>query len=229
MCINIYASASMSIIGIIATFIIYNKTNFLIALGIFYFTLMEIIQTIGYSVIDKCDNILNKTISYLNYIHISFQPFFYTLFIFALLRYYRLSYKLKNVDLVKMVLSLAFVASIFSFLRLFGEKTDPNCYLCGEKACVKSGKYHLRIETPLRTEPEYLTPNLFIHFFFFFIPPLFLGKFGIIVSVFMFATFIALVKGLKIDAEEGSTTWCFISIMQLVTVIIFGWYFSKKK
>jgi len=76
MCINIYASASMSVIGIIATFIIYNKTNFLIAFGIFYFTLMEIIQTIGYSVIDKCDNIVNKTISYLNYIHISFQPFF---------------------------------------------------------------------------------------------------------------------------------------------------------
>ena len=227
MCFNIISSSVMAIIGIIATVYSYLRLNNLVAFGIFYFTLMEIIHIFGYTVINNCDNILNKSLAYLNYIHISFQPFIFTLFVYGLLRFHNLTnVKFEN---FKIVLGLSLVASLFMFSRLFGNKTNFDCNLCSKKACVSSGKHHLKIATPLRTTPEYFSPNLFVHFLFFFIPALFLGKYGIFMSIFIFATFVALVKGLKVQAIEGATIWCLASVGQLIFLIFFAIFFANQK
>jgi len=225
MCLNFGASVTMSVIGFVVSAYVLLKMNALIAFGIFYFTLMEVIQAIGYKVIDQCDNPVNKAIAYLNYAHISFQPFVYTLFIYAILKYHNLT-KFSNINII---LILAFIASVFLFVRLFGKNKSFTCNLCGPRPCVYSGKHHLRIETPLRTEPEYYTPNVFIHFFFFFVPAIFLGPYGIAIAIFIFVSFTILVKSLNIPAVEGSTTWCFASIAQFIIVLIFAAVFSKKK
>lgn len=224
MCLNIHASIAMSVIGVLVSTYVFFKMNFIIAFGIFYFTLMEIIQAVGYTVVDECDNKLNQAMAYLNYIHISFQPFVFTLFVFALLRFHNLT----HVNDFSVILFIELIASFFFVSRLFGKNKSTTCNLCGPEVCVKSGKYHIKIETPLRTDPEYYTPNLFIHFLFFFIPILFLGPAGIAISIFIFVTFIIVVKSLKLKANEASTTWCFISVAQLTLAIIFVFYFGKK-
>ncbi len=227
MCFNIVSSGVMAVIGIIATVYSYMKLNGLVAFGIFYFTLMEIIHVFGYTVIDRCENKLNKFLAYLNYVHISFQPFIFTLFVYGLLRFYNLTKV--NFDNFKIVLGLSLVASFFMLSRLFGKKTEYDCNLCSHIACVSSGKHHLKIATPLRTEPEYFTPNLFIHFLFFFIPAMFLGKYGIMMAIFIFITFIGLIRGLKIKATEGATVWCLASVGQLIFLIFFAIFFANRK
>lgn len=226
MCFNITSSLVMMVVGIVGTIYSYLKLNGLVAFGIFYFTLMEIIHVFGYLVINKCDNKLNQLLAYLNYIHISFQPFIFTLFVYGLLRFYNLTKV--NFDNFKIVLGLSLVASFFMLSRLFGKKTSYDCNLCGKTACVSSGKHHLKIETPLRTTPEYFTPNIFIHFLFFFIPALFLGKYGIMMAIFIFITFIGLILGLKIKATEGATVWCLASTGQLIFLIFFAIFFANK-
>ena len=47
---------------------------------------MEIIQYIGYTVIDDCSNPTNRAMSYLNYILICFQPFVYLLGMYGLFK-----------------------------------------------------------------------------------------------------------------------------------------------
>lgn len=225
MCFSFQSSVIMSVIGLIASVILYRAYNFPIAFTVFYFTLMEIIQAIGYKVLDNCENKLNKAMAYLNYIHISFQPFIFTLFIFSILKFYNLT----KYSQITLVLYLSLVASIFLLSRLFGPKETSGCDLCGPKACVKSGNRHITIETPLRTKPEYMTPNIFVHFFFFFIPPLFLGPYGIGLAIFTFLGFVVLTKSMKLANGEASTVWCFASVVQLILIIILAAFFSKIK
>jgi hypothetical protein len=41
-----------------------------------YFTVMEGLQALGYTVVDQCDTTANKTVTLLSYLHIVFQPLF---------------------------------------------------------------------------------------------------------------------------------------------------------
>lgn len=225
MCFNITSSLIMTIIGVALSVYCYYKINFLVAFGIFYFTLMEIIHVLGYLVINNCGNKLNSSLAYVNYIHISFQPFIFTIMIFGLLQFYNLTdIKYSN---FKYVIILSFIASLFMLSRLWG-KPGLGCNLCGPKPCVKSGKHHITIQTPLRTKPEYFTPTFFIHFLFFFIPICFLGAWGIGISAFILISFILLINILGVSPTEGSTIWCLASIAQFLFVIIFVTLFGNK-
>ena len=73
MCFSQNASLGMAILGAISTIPIYKYINFKAAFCIFYFTLMQIIHYIGYTVIDDCNNKTNQLMSILNFYHICFQ------------------------------------------------------------------------------------------------------------------------------------------------------------
>ena len=218
----------MSIVGIIATYVFYKMMNWQLAFCIFYFTLMEIIQAIGYLVIDDCNNIINKFMSYLNYIHISFQPAVFVFFYYSLMNFF----KLPNItqSAFKVINGIALICGLFFLSRLFPiskYNLQSNCALCGKKPCVKSGKHHLKIEMPLRKEPEYLTPSIFVHFLFFFLPPLFMGKCAIIIDLFIFIGLLMINSFSNSTPEEISTTWCLFSIAQIISSIAIAYVFYK--
>ena len=75
MCFSQNMSLSVGIFGILSS-IYFLKLNIYAAIGIFYFSLMEIIQYFQYKVIDQCDNKYNKLLTKIGYIHICFQPLF---------------------------------------------------------------------------------------------------------------------------------------------------------
>jgi len=225
MCFSLTSSLIMTGVGIAISTYAYFKINKIVAFGLFYFTLMEIIQSFGYLVINKCSSKLNIFLAYANFIHIAFQPFVFTLMIFGLLKFYNLtSVKYES---FKYILIFSFIASLFVLSRLWGKKSI-NCDLCASRPCISRGKHHLKIETPLRTDPEYFTPNFFIHFIFFFIPVCFLGPYAIAISVFILITFLLLTHFLKLGHSEASTTWCLASSGQFLFVIIFVILFGRK-
>ena len=79
MCFSKNMSLFMAILGGVSIIVSYKYVNIKAASMIFYFALMQIIHYYGYTVIDKCDNKLNQTLSRLNYLHISFQGPIYLL------------------------------------------------------------------------------------------------------------------------------------------------------
>ena len=83
MCFSLEMSAAFSAIGLFATWWIYSKTNNTgLAMGVFYFFLMEFLQAIQYLFIAPnldspiCDTTVNKVLTILGFLHICFQPYF---------------------------------------------------------------------------------------------------------------------------------------------------------
>ena len=59
MCFSEKMSLGISVIGFVSS-IYFLRINIYAAIGIFYFSLMELIQYFQYKVIDQCDNNYNK-------------------------------------------------------------------------------------------------------------------------------------------------------------------------
>ena len=239
MCFSEKASLSMGIFGGLSSIVIYKYINIKAAMCIFYFTLMQIIHYLGYTVIDKCDNKLNQTLSDLNYIHICFQPPIYLLGLWGLFEKYKVitPIQLKSFYIL---IPMAIVTSILSFLQMYEfknpilnvtdkliTKTSSECDLCGEK-CSFSGKQHIKFTLPLRKGPEYFTPGTYSHFLFFFIPLLFFNNTTRIISLFMFLSAFIPHVIYKLEGAETATTWCGISVVQIILIYYFIYFYKKK-
>lgn len=239
MCFSQNISLFMVILGSISTIISFKYINYKAAFMIFYFTLMQIIHYLGYMVIDDCNNKLNKTLSVLNYIHICFQPPIYLFGLWGLFDKYKIinSTQLKSFYIL---LPMASVTSILCLLQMYEfknpilnktdklvTKTSSECDLCGKK-CSFSGKKHIKFTLPLRKGPEYFTPGTYVHFLFFFIPLLFWNNITRLISLFMFISAFIPNVIYKLEGAETATTWCGISIVQLILVYYFVYFYKKK-
>lgn len=227
MCFSQTTTLFMAIFGLVSSAIAYNKINIYVAFNLFYFSLMEIIQYIGYTVIDDCSNPTNRAMSYLNYIHICFQPFVYLLGMYGLFKKYNTITKVQLNQLYNIIL-IAGIVGFFLLSRLspininndFDYKlttNNENCIYCGD-TCTYTGKKHINFSLPLRTHPIYITPTMFIHFILFFIPLLLFNNTTRLISLFIFAS--AFIPSIiyKLNPSETGSVWCFISVAQLALV-----------
>ncbi len=239
MCFSKNISLFMTLLGGVSSIVTLKYINYKAAIMIFYFTLMQIIHYLGYTVIDKCDNKLNQTLSDLNYIHICFQPPIYLLGLWGLFEKYKVitPIQLKSFYIL---IPMAIVTSILSFLQMYEfknpilnvtdkliTKTSSECDLCGEK-CSFSGKQHIKFTLPLRKGPEYFTPGTYSHFLFFFIPLLFFNNTTRIISLFMFLSAFIPHVIYKLEGAETATTWCGISVVQIILIYYFIYFYKKK-
>ena len=53
-----------------------QTTNLQLAVGVFYFFLMEFLQYFQYWYINDCDNQMNKILTFVGFAHICYQPYF---------------------------------------------------------------------------------------------------------------------------------------------------------
>lgn len=96
-----FFSALSAIVGVIAGFYIYAATkNLELSIGIWYFSIIEILQTISFFYLSStlesqmdgvcggsnsvkyahemmCDTLENKLLTLLSFLHVCFQPYFY--------------------------------------------------------------------------------------------------------------------------------------------------------
>ena len=224
----------MFILGNVTAIYSYYNINYKIAFSLFYFSIMQLLHMIGYLTINKCSNIINQYTSYLNYIHICFQPL---VWLFGLWGLYEFIGNNSKESLVKIyyALILCFVGSIFLLLRLFNIRSEKvsirnninYCMWCGPP-CSFKGEKHINFTLPLRL-PNYITPSMFIHAFLFFILPFFINKFFAILTILTALT--TFIPGYynKIWTSESGTIWCFTSIVQIIATIIIALYWKKIK
>jgi hypothetical protein len=207
MCFSENISLGFAITGLLASFYFYKK-HFFAAVGIAYFSLMELIQYFQYKVINQCDNKTNILLTYIGYLHICFQPLFVNIWLFSFT-------KKPNYDF----LYLSLVAGILLFLRIFWVTDDTLCDtrnepICGPRTCTFSGEKHLAWNVRLRAAGQnWFTPSIGLHFFFFVIPALITFQFKPIMAIILISPYAALLTS---NIHEQPAIWCYTSIMQLL-------------
>jgi len=241
-------SFAFSALGLYLSYIIWTRAkNFRLAVGVFWFFLMEFLQGFQYFVIDDCDNSWNQFLTILGYLHICFQPFFTHLINSAftkntttlaqfdiILRLCLLSGSLMTARWLYAELTGSGVNILSDLSDWSGNNTHAVCrtqeWLRGEKLCTFTGKYHLAWSVPM-AETTYFVPSASLHSFMMF-GPFFIGlKKMEIQGIFLFLTGPLLSAWITPNLMEQASIWCFFSIAQIgiMIFVIRKQLFGEKK
>lgn len=232
MCFKLEISFTIGIIGIISSLILFYNKYYYASIGTFYFSLMEIIQGFQYFVIDKCDNQINVLLTYLGYLHICFQPFFISIWLYEFVN------KKKCFDnYLKFILGICFFGGLLLLSRVF--VNDKLCdtkteHLCGKKTCSKSGIYHIIWQIRLRAAGSYwITPSIGLHFFLWVCPFIVFGLLFKNYKIILFTLVTILIptilfyilhqyNDLKYEdtIHEVASIWCILFIPQIILTYI---------
>ena len=216
-------SSLMLGLGVLTTGLAYGYLNWQVAAFVGYFSIMQGIHVVGYAVINDCSNPWNQIASYANYLHVCFQPLVTGIGILGLMKYSGFDDK-RSVERMMVVLFISAVAGVMLSARIVSGGMGPlsdvpgSCLWCGPP-CSFQGEKHINFSLPLRV-PNYVTPDLSLHFFLMFIPFLFVNGFTAAVSVVLFLTTAVPAYVHNIESTEAGTIWCFTSILQTITVIL---------
>jgi len=230
MCWSKNVSLSMTFIGSLLGYYSYYYIDNLWGISVFYFTLMQLIHYLGYTVINKCNNKLNYYLTYINYIHIAFQPFFSSLGFYGLFRRYNIITKTQQ-ETYKSIIIFSIIPCIFLLLKIFplnpNYKLEKNNGVYNGEACSYQGKQHISFTLPLRRRPFYMTPTMFSHMLFLFGPFILFNNITRLIGLFIFVTAMGPSLLFNIDPAETSSLWCANSIVQFIVTILIVKYYKK--
>lgn len=174
-----------------------------VAHTIFYFSTMEFLQGLQYFVIDDCDNPINKILSFIGFVHISFQPYWIN---HALNTFHNRPSQVQS-----FIRTMCFYMGLWFLMRMipFGDECHPdNDYFCGDQWCSYSGKEHVAWKFKLyRT--SYTLPAFSVHHFIWFFPCIVYREY--FTWVWMLA-FLAISFFVTPNRDEQPAIWCFIFI-----------------
>lgn len=246
MCFDQTTSFSFAAVGLFLAWYVHHYTlNTKLAIGIFWFFLMEFLQGFQYFFIDDCNNIWNQVLTILGFIHICYQPYFTHIINSSLTRHPKY---LEQYNIVlrlcllggTMLLARFFLAEFSSTVISsdFGDwlKVDPPAGSCrttewlrGEKLCTYRGKFHLAWAVPMY-DPTYWSPSAAIHSFLMFAPFFVMKKNMIIQGIFLWAAGPLAASFITPNLQEQASIWCFFSIAQIGIMLyiireqlILGW------
>jgi hypothetical protein len=241
MCFTGEMSGSFSMVGLFMAFWIWKNTgNLQLAIGVFYFFLMEFLQYFQYWFIDDCDNEWNKWLTLAGFAHICYQPYFTHLINSAMTR------DPKVLQMWIVILRICLVGGSMLLWRHFqtyiwapdthfptidqvdnvtgASQTDlPTSteWLRGEELCTVSGKYHLAWVVPM-ADVSYYTPSAAIHSFMMFVP-FFVTRMEIVMvlqGAILWAAGPFLAAWFTENLMEQASIWCFFSIAQIGAMLL---------
>lgn len=216
MCFSENTSLSIGLLGILASIYFYQNKHVYASIGIFYFSLMEILQFFQYKVINECDNATNKLLTNIGYLHICFQPLFINLWLFEFT---------DEPNYVFIYMSL--FAGLLLASRLFNVSDDEICDtnnepLCGKETCSFMGNRHVAWNVRLRAPGKnWITPSIGLHFFMWVIPTLITFKYEPLIALLLTGPYLGPL--LTDNIHEQPAIWCYTEIFQM---IISFYYFN---
>jgi hypothetical protein len=213
MCWNGQASATLATVGLASTAYVAikgEKKELWIPLA--YFSLMELLQAVTYTVIDQCGLPLNQILTLFGALHIIFQPFFINAF-----SMHFIPIKVKE-KISPYVYGICFVGSIFLLMKLYPFEWAGMCNIghepfCGEHLCSVEGNWHIAWEAPLNGF-KWFTLGYFIPVFFI---PVVYGSWKFVVYHLLVGP--GLARLLTDNINEWPAVWCLLSIGLLLLVI----------
>jgi len=214
MCWSGEASAVLATIGLGSTVYMAvkkEKKELWIPLG--YFTLMELLQAITYSYIDKCDDPVNQILTLLGYIHIAFQPFFINM-----VSMYFIPDRIRE-KISWFVYGICFLGTVLMIIKMYPFDWAGLCEcgvtpLCAENLCSVHGSWHIAWNVPINAI-GYL---YFLGYTFpAFIVPIIYGSWRM--SLYHALVGPCLAYLLTDNYNEWPAVWCLFSIALLLAVI----------
>jgi len=242
MCFDQKSSFFFSAVGLYLTYYIHSRTkNTRLAIGIFWFFLMEFLQGFQFFFIDDCDNWWNRALTLVGFFHICYQPYFTHIICSALTK------SPKYLHQYDIVLRLCLFGGSLLFGRyLLAEylpgyaPSQPITSAYSEwkslaaasnsqrttewlrsdvgQLCTFRGRYHLAWAIPM-ADVSYWIPSMAIHSFLMF-APFFCMKHMIIQGFFLMLAGPYFASLISSNLMEQGSIWCFFSIAQ-ITVMLF--------
>ncbi|MBD3247267.1 hypothetical protein GF378_01455 [Candidatus Pacearchaeota archaeon] len=211
-----------------AGYLWYKKESKLLWIPIAYFGVMELLQFLTYFYLDACTP-TNQILTFLSYLHISFQPFF----INALMLYFVPKNFRKKI--IGWVFFIAFIATILMLVRIYPFDWAGSCtigtVLCGERLCSIPGSIHLAWEMPINGIGGIIAWTYTLSVFLI---PLSYGAWKATAYNVLAGPVIA--RALTSNPNEWPAVWCLLSVAYIFLIIIPGfkklltqkkWYFWK--
>jgi hypothetical protein len=221
MCFTEKQSFSIFFIGSIVSYYIYNNNNtYELWFPILYFSIMELFQYLGYISIRTNNKKLNKILSYLTYIHISFQPLIMNIWFSNFISN-------KNKHYMLFIYKLCFIGGIFMLLRIYNiNKTTILCNTKIEESCgvnteLKLGPIHIMNLFKLKA-PDFWTPSMFLYFFMMFIPIILLDINKLIYLCIVLGLILSII--ISKNKDETSSIWCFINVPCMIISLLYSKY-----
>lgn len=235
MCWSGEAAFGFAALGLYLAYYVHSRTyNTKLAIGVFYFFLMELLQGFQYFWINDCSHPMNKFLTLLGFIHICYQPYFTHIINSALTK------RQKLLDQYEVILRLCLVGGTALLARYFlaefiwadsnapisshftdwvgGKAPVGSCrtteWLRGEALCTYKGKFHLAWSVPMY-QVSYWVPSAAIHSFLMFVPFFVLKWNMVIQGVVLWATGPYLASWITPNLQEQASIWCFMSIAQI--------------
>lgn len=223
MCWNQEVSLSIATAGFAGAYYLKKRTHdFYCWAPIAFFASMELLQGLTYFVINDCHNPLNKTLTYLSYLHICFQPIFSNVFFMYFLN------EEKRAKVLKWVLPISVASMVLVLQKLYIYDGCGTCHpkeiFCADRVCSYFGTWHIGWQLVLNDNsfytPEWLNtllPGKVVllspHFISMFLLPLFYGEIWLVIFLFMTGPYFAM--SLTKDKNEWASIWCLFSTTQM--------------
>lgn len=149
MCWSGEASAVVAAIGIGSTaYAMVRREPLAITACLGYFSLMELLQAVTYTVVDQCGAPLNQVLTLLGYLHIAFQPFF--------INWISLYFVPEHVRrrVAPAVFTVCFACTVLMLLVIYpfpwaGACTRETAIMCGQSLCSYMGSVHIAWMFPM--------------------------------------------------------------------------------
>jgi len=224
MCWSFGASAILAILGLAGSlYLALKKSSSLLWIPIGYFALMEIIQAASYLYLNDCSSPINQLLTFLGYIHITFQPFFINM-----ITMYFIPKKVRH-KISGYVYALCFISAVLMLIKVYPFNWAGACIpgaeaLCGINLCSLSGNWHLAWNIPFNR-----LPIGGIHMIAVFILPLIYGAWKPTFYSALFGPILASL--LTNNINEVPIIWCLFSVALLLAIFIkpiMNWLRAKK-
>jgi len=213
MCFNIYQSLILFILGSYISIKLYNKSLYYKMMIILYYTLMELVQTLGYLYIDQCETNINFALTICSHILVIFQPFLWN--------FYRTrTNSNKTIFNFSCILSLIW-SFIFTYRLFYGKLgygvtygyLDYNEINVGDEYCMLNGVNHIIWKLPYKSSNG-LEPNYFTYLLLWFVPAIYEDYYGYYKLLFWLIQ-VNITNIISGSVHELSSIWCLFSIPYL--------------
>jgi hypothetical protein len=213
MCWNGQASATLATIGFASTtYVAFKGEDKSLWIPLAYFSLMEMLQAVTYTVIDQCGAPLNQVLTLLGALHIAFQPFFLNAFSMHFIP------DKVRIKISPWVYTLCFAGTILMLIKLYPLDWAGTCNIghepfCGEHLCSVSGNWHIAWEAPLNNM-RWMNLGYYIPVF---VLPIIYGSWRF--TLYHIVVGPTLARLLTSNINEWPAVWCLLSIGMLLVVV----------
>lgn len=180
-----------------------------------FFTFMELLQALSYIWIGQCDVGGNRLLTYMSFLHITFQPMVISAFMLSFLK------EKKKKKWFKPAMSIAFGSTVLLLTKMFVPMMwelpqEFMCTLgdsmCGLDVCTYRGDWHQAWRLPLMG----VIPLNILYSLPVFILPIFYGSWRTSLYHFMLGPMLA--SASTTDPNESPAIWCLFSIALLSSI-----------